>query len=715
MNGRDHLKNSAAGVITPAATESALPAQSSFSCVGLSKTEKRISATSEYQGTAGTAKPVLKVLHFDTETRSTVNLVKAGAHKYAKHFSTSVHCIAYAVDDGVVKLWTPDQPVPEPFVLAAQEIGWTCVAHNAIFDWLILQYILVPRHGFPVIPLERMRCSMAVVYTLGLPGELGAAVRALDLPEEFHKDPVGAFVMKQMAKPRKARKGEDVEAVHWHEDAGRQETLYERCRRDVLSERALHVQLRSRHLSKFEQQVWLLDQHINARGFCTDLDLARSCKAVAELVVEEIDTELGRVTNGAITSVGQTVKTLAYLHAAGVKIKNLQKETVAETLDNTVLPEPVRQVLELRLSGATAAVKKAAAFIEHTEDDGRLRGAYVYHASHTGRWSSRGVQVQNLKRFETDDVEPLIAAVHSRDLDRIRSVHPRPLELIGDLSRSMIVAAPDRVLLCIDFSAIESRVLAWLANEQWKLEAYRKFDRTGDPADEVYSILGARMTGTPIAAVTGKKHPARVQGKTGDLACGFQGWQAAIERFAPGQFSLEQRETIAKQWRDQHPRTVAFWKKLERTWWDAVATCSTIDCSPVTFVMKGSGLWMRILLPSGRYLFYAHPANSRANPAKPSIYYRKFKGNTWAIEDIYGGKLAENITQAVARDILAEAMVRLDAAGFEIVGHVHDEIVIELPAGEDRTQEVIEIMTQSPSWAPDLPIAAAAHSGLRFT
>jgi DNA polymerase bacteriophage-type len=664
-----------------------------------------------YQETAETA----KTLHFDIETRSTADLKKVGAYKYARHPSTEVHCVTYAVGDhGPVKLWLPGDAVPEPFV-SAQEARWICVAHNAIFDWLILQHILVPRHGFPAIPLEQMRCSSAVVKTVGLPGGLGLAAIALDLPEEFRKDKAGAFVMKQMAKPRKARKNEDPDELHWHEDAGRQERLYEYGRGDTASEREIWVQLRSRRLSEFEQRVWLLDQRINGRGFCVDLELARSCKAVAEAVVKEIDRDLARITNGAITSIGQVAKTVQWLQGAGVTIKNLQKETVEETLQNTLLPVPARQVLELRLSGAAAAVKKAAAFIDRTEDDGRLRGAFEYHGAHTGRWASRGVQVQNMKKFESDDIEILIAAVHSRDLDRIRDVHPRPLELLGNLSRSMIVAAPGKQLLFIDYSAIESRVLAWLAGEEWKLAAYRKFDITRASADEIYVILGSRMTGTPISSVTGKKHPLRVIGKTSDLACGYQGWAPAIERFAPNKWTEEERKRMAKQWRDQHPRTVAFWKQLERAMWDAVATCSTIDCFPVSFVMKGSGLWLRVRLPSGRYLFYAHPANSRANSAKPEINYRKFKGNAWVVESLYGGKLSENITQAIARDILAEALVRLDVASFSIIGHIHDEIILELPAGEDREQEVIEIMTQPPSWAPDLPIAANSTTGLRFT
>lgn len=671
---------------------------------------------STYTATAAVynAPQVEFTLHFDIETRSTVDLKRSGADKYSKHPDTRPLCMCYAVGDtGRIGLWLPGQPPPAIFVTAAADPQWVLSGHNVAFDRAIYENILVPRHGFPAIPREQFRCTAAIARSIGLPGALHGVAGALDLPEECQKDTEGGRVMLRLAKPRKPRIGEDPAGIFFEESPLLKERLFQYCRTDVNSEREAHKQLRHHRLSEFEQRLWHLDQRINDYGFCTDLELAQSCKAVAELVAQEVDAELARITGGVVTSVGQVARTLGWLGAAGVVLSNLNKLTVEQTLLRDDLPEPARQVLQLRQNGAGAAAKKAQSFIDRTDFDGRLRGSMIYCGAHTGRWSSLGgVQIHNLKRFEADNIPELIEAVHSRDLGRIKALHSRPLELLGNLNRSMIVAAPGKRLLGADLSSIESRCLAWEAGETWKVEAHRAADQPG--GTEVYVLLGSRMTGTPVAAVTGKKHPVRALGKVADLSCGYQGWEKAVERFAPGVYTEDERKNIAGQWRDQHPRTVAFWRQLQASMWDAVATNSNVECGPVTFEMKGSGMWLRVRLPSGRRLYYPHPTNSLADPTKPSIEYKVWVGNDWFPEQTYGGKLAENITQAIARDVLAECLLRIDAAGFKLLMHVHDEVVVEIDDGEDREQELLQIMRQSPAWAPDLPVNAAAWSGLRF-
>jgi DNA polymerase bacteriophage-type len=654
-------------------------------------------------------------LHFDLETRSERDLRKVGAHVYARHPSTGVHCLAYAVDNEPVALWLPGDPVPPVFLQAAQPgSDLILIAHNVEFDRLILEHILVPRYDFPAIPAERFRCSAAVTRMMALPPALKDVVVALDLPDEFRKDMAGARLMQQMAKPRKARKGEDPEQVHWHESVGQQEGLIDYNLQDVRAERAVWEALRGRRLSGKELEIWRLDQKINEAGFSVDRDLCCAALEIIKQFSRETQAELSDITEGAITAVSQVERTKVWLAGRGVTAESLTEESVKVLLERTDLPPDVRRVLELRQSGAQAAANKVGAFLNHSCDDGRARGAFIYYGARTGRWTSRGIQVHNLKRFECDNVADLIAAVHSRDIGRVRSVHPQPLELIGDLSRSTVIASADKYLLGADFSAIESRTLAWLSGEAWKLQAYRDYDAETDPKCkarlEPYSVLAARMLGLPEGSII-KESPERKTGKTADLACGYQGSEGAIERFAKGQFSLDERLDICRKWRAQHPATTSFWKRLQNACWDAIATRGEVDCGPVSF--RCTGAWLRLRLPSGRTLYYPFPQNRLKDPATPESFYANWRSG-WREETTYGGKLAENVTQAVARDVLAEAMLRLDAAGFKLIGHVHDEIFAEVPAGSDREKEFTQIMTAPPSWAAGLPIAAASWTGERF-
>jgi DNA polymerase bacteriophage-type len=524
----------------------------------------------------------------------------------------------------------------------------------------------------------------------------------------------GARLMKQMAKPRHPRKCEDPQLIYWHDSIGQQEGLIDYNLQDVRAERAVWEALRGRRLPGRELQIWQLDQSINRTGFHVDRQLCCDALEIIKQFARETALELAAVTKGAVTAVSQVDRLKTWLNSRGVGTVSVAEEHIKVLLECDDLPADVRRALELRQSGAQAAAAKVGAFLNHCCDDGRARGAFIYHGARTGRWTSRGIQVHNLKRFECVDVTSLIGAVHSRDISKVRAVHPQPLELIGDLSRSLIVAPPGSYFQGADFSAIESRTLAWLAGEDWKQQAYRDYDRETDPqrkaALEPYSVLAARMLGLPEGSVT-KESPQRKLGKTADLACGYQGSEGAIERFSRGQFTVEERFDICRKWRAQHPATVAFWKRLQRACWDAIASRSTVECDPVTF--RCSGAWLQLRLPSGRLLWFPFPQNRMKDVVTPQSVYGTWRGG-WREETTYGGKLAENVTQAVARDVLAEAMLRLGAAGFRIIGHVHDEIFAELPAGSDREKEFIEIMTEPPAWATGLPIAAASWTGDRF-
>jgi DNA polymerase bacteriophage-type len=372
-------------------------------------------------------------LHFDVETRSTVDLRKVGAHVYARHPDTAVHCLAFAIDDGPVEAWLPGDPVPLPFKLAVEpESDLVLVAHNVEFDRLILEHILVPRFGFPLLPADRFRCSAAVTRMMALPAVLADVVVALDLPDDFRKDVAGARLMKQMAKPRHPRKGEDPDQVHWHDSVGQQEGLLDYNLQDVRAERAVWEALRGRRLPGRELQVWQLDQKINRTGFLVDRTLCCDALEIIKQFARETALELAAVTKGAVTAISQVERLKTWLKSRGVETASVAEEQIKVLLECDDLPGDVRGALELRQSGAQAAAAKVGAFLNHSCDDGRARGAFIYYGARTGRWSSRGIQVHNLKRFEAEDVDRLIAAVHSRDIGRVAAVHLQPLDDRGD-------------------------------------------------------------------------------------------------------------------------------------------------------------------------------------------------------------------------------------------------------------------------------------------
>src|SRR5262245_8038886 len=355
-----------------------------------------------------------------------------------------------------------------------------------------------------MIPIERHRCTMAAALALGLPARLGAVADALDLANR--KDRGGERLMHQMSKPRRARKGEDLDQVHWFDDDDRLQRLYEYCRQDVEVERELYRRLPP--LSPTEQAIWELGNKINARGFCVDRGFAQAARKIAEAAAPEIEQEITELTAAEITSINQIAKLQAWLQQHGCIMETLDRQAIEKKLLDPELVPAVRRVLELRLGGAQAAVKKIDALLARAGDDDRIRGAFRYHGAGTGRWAGEGVQPHNLKRPVVDDLNTAVAAVATGDYQHVRSLYPRPLSVVGDCSRAMIRAAPGKVLIGADFSSIESGVLAWVAGERWKLDAYRRYDATRDPRHEPYCETACRIFRVPSGSYT-KDSPER--------------------------------------------------------------------------------------------------------------------------------------------------------------------------------------------------------------
>jgi DNA polymerase len=551
---------------------------------------------------------ITHVLHRDFESRALVKLEDVGTWRYAADPRTEILCCAYAVDDEPVKLWTPDDPVPPEFIEAAQNPEWLVCAHNAQFEIALEHFILTRRHGFPKFRLSQQRCTMAMALAYSLPPKLELVAEALELVHR--KDRAGQRLMLQLAKPRRPRKDEDPQALLWFDDEERRQRLYKYAKQDVEVERELCQVLRA--LSPEELVVWQFDLRVNARGFYVDRKLAEAARAVAQAAGPELDAELTYITNGAVTGVNQLAKLKTWLTSQGCVVTTLDKDDVVELLDKEDLSAPVRRALELRQSGAHAAAKKITALLARCSDDGRIRGAFRYHGASTGRWSGNGVQPQNLKHPAVEDIDAAIAAVSTGDYAHVRSLYPQPLRVIGDLSRSLICAAPGRRLIGADLSSIESRILAWLANETWKLDCYRRFDATHDPRDEPYCITACKIFRVPDGTYTAES-PERKVGKTCDLAFGYQGGLNAWRKFEPDRFTDAEVEQFKLDWRAAHPSIKRFWYDIDRATWEAVRNRGQIiQCG--WLLLKCTGMFLFIKLPSGRLSVSAH--RDRRSPTR---------------------------------------------------------------------------------------------------
>ena len=653
------------------------------------------------------------VLHRDYETRSQAILKVVGASRYAADPSTEILCACYAVDEGPVKLWRPGDPVPSEFVVAAQNPNWIVAAFNDTFETAIEKSIMSVRYGWPVVPIERHRCTQAMCLALGLPARLSAAADALELGHR--KDAAGERLMHQTSKPRRAHKDENPDGVYWFEDAERLDRLFAYCAQDVQVERELFNRLPQ--LSPTEQAIWQLSHQINVRGFHIDRAFAEAARKIAQAAAPEIDAEIAELTAGDVTTINQVGKLTEWLCDHGCTLQKLDKKAIQRQLEkgDDELSAPVRRVLELRLGGAQAATKKIKALLSRAGTDDRVRDAFRFCGASTGRWSGEGFQPQNLKRPVVDDLDAAIAAVATGDYQHVRSLYPRPLAVVGDCTRAMVCAAPGHVLIGADFSSIESRVLAWVAGENWKLDGYRRSDATHDPKDEPYCITACKIFNKPNGTYT-KDDPERSVGKIADLALGYAGGKGAWRKFEPDR-SEDEIEAFIRGWRQAHPNIQQLWHRLDKAAWTAVQERGrVVRCGVIRF--RCDGAFLQLTLPSGRKLSYPQPRIIGDEHEQHVVFADNAAGQFQDCrhgQGAYGGTWTENVVSGIARDLLADAMLRIEAAGYPIVLHVHDEIVAEVPIGFGSLDEFTQLMIRKPAWALDLPIAAKAWTGKRYT
>ena len=637
------------------------------------------------------------ILHRDFETRSSARLDLCGAWRYAADPTTEILCVGYAVDAGAVQIWTPGQPIPEEFIEAERNPNWLVVAHNNQFESAIEEHLLQPRFGWPLVPLERNRCTLAMALAAALPGALENAALAVGLP--YQKDREGRRLMMRMSR----LSGEGQEA-----DAEQLQRLYQKCRRDVELERALFDRLPP--LSEDEQRLWTLDGRINARGFHVDRVLAEAARELAKQEQDAINNAVSMLTSGAITTANQVGRIQAFVNERGHALANLNKRSVSAVLANNPASE-VKKLLELRRDGSRASVHKINSLLAGVDADDRLRGTLRFHGAATGRWSGSRFQPQNLKKPESKQhIEAAIDAIIAGDDAQLRKLGA-PLTLIGDVSRAMICAAPGHALIGGDFSAIESRVLAWIAGEERKLATYRRFDASGDPGLEPYCVTAAHVLKRPV---TPDDEAGRQTGKTCDLAFGYGGGLGAWRKFdSSNSHSDDEVERFKGEWRAAHKETVNFWRALETAMRRAMRTGQPIKLRSLICTFENCALYLT--LPSGRRLTYPH---ARLVPGKfdgtTQIMFKDNARGGWNDSRGWHGTFTENVVQAISRDLLAAGMQRLEAAGYPVVLHVHDEIVCEVPATADDRDKFLALLTELPDWAAGLPLAAKVWRGQRY-
>lgn len=675
----------------------------------------------------------------DFETRSTLDLKKVGLDNYARHPSTDAWCLSYRLaKEQPLRRWLMGQPAPAD-LMAHVSAGGLVSGWNVGFEWAIWNCIMVARYGWVPLPIEQCVDTMARSYAMALPGALENAAPAAGLSET--KDAAGHRLMLQMCKPRNVTPPPTPDGaitVEWWDDPDRLERLGRYCDQDVVTEGAMDDRLLP--LPPPEQALWLLDHKINQRGIYVDRTAVAAAIAVVESEQKRLNDEMRRITNNAVATCTATGQLGDWIRYRGVDMPGVAKADVLDALKGE-MPDDVRAALRLRQEAAKTSTAKLKKMVESASEDGRLRGMFQYHGAATGRWAARKVQLHNLPRpkIKQPAIEqaidvltgPLTTTHKARMLEVLFG---EPLDTISSCLRGMLTAAPGKHLVAVDFANVEGRVLAWLAGEEWKLQAFRDFDAGIGP--DLYLVAASTLYRKPVEAFT-KASPERQPGKTCELAFGFQGGVGAwrkMESAAPDMpiFSDDEINEFKDAWRGKHPATVQYWYDLEDAARSAVRNPGQVFTAgakgrEVKYKVAGSFLWCK--LPSGRNLCYPYPVlKEKETPwgeMKEQVHYKTVDSltNKWVEASLYGGEQSNNVTQATARDLLAAAMVRVESVQtifgvprYPIVLHVHDEIVVETSDGAPLQElaEIESLMKTLPAWAAGLPIATEGWRGKRY-
>ncbi|WDL96906.1 DNA polymerase [Alicyclobacillus sp. ALC3] len=645
----------------------------------------------------------MRHLSIDIETFSSVDIRKAGLYKYAQSPDFEVLLFAYSVDGQAVQIvdLAQGETLPVQIVTALADPNVIKHAYNAPFEWYCL-------NRFWFTPIEQWRDTMLHGLYCGYTAGLAATAVALGLPEDKRKMGIGSALIRTFCVPCKptSKNGNRKRTLPHHEPE-KWQLFKDYCRQDVAVEMEIERRLSMFPVPDQEQRLWELDVQINANGVAVDTELVEGALGINDIVTKELTDEAVRLSGlDNPKSVQQLTKWLET--ELGEEVANLRKDTVSD-LVTSLDDGAAKRMLEIRQELSKTSVKKYTAMQESVCADGRVRGLLQFYGARTGRWSGRLVQVQNLPRNYLETLSHARELVKSRKLDALRFVYGNVPDTLSQLIRTAFVPAPGHVFLVADFSAIEARVIAWLAGEQWRMDVFATHGK-------IYEASASQMFGVPIERITkgNSEYSLRQKGKVAELALGYQGAAGALIAMGALNMGLTEDELpdIVHRWRSSNKRIVDLWYSLENAAIDVMHTGQPAGVKNLILARESHHStgqdFLTITLPSGRELFYPRPFLAVNDKGREALHYYGVNQTTkkWEAVPTYGGKLVENVVQSIARDCLAESLMRLAAAGYKTTFHVHDEVIVEVPTENADLDAVTSLMGQPIAWAPGLPLRA---------
>ena len=641
----------------------------------------------------------------DIESRSGADISKTGSYRYMQDPEFRILLFGYKIDDGPAQVIDlTKEEMPQKIITILQNPQYQKHAYNAAFEWYALN-----RAGFRT-PIEQWQDTMIHALYCGYAAGLANTGEAMGLAEDKKKLMTGKALIRYFCTPQKQTKTFKKKYHDPEDDPDKWELFKEYNVQDVIAENAIWQQLSLFPMPESEWQLWRLDIKMNALGVRVDTQLIDGALAINQQSEDELLREQKDLTG--LSNPNSTSQLLPWLSDHGCPLENLQKLTVEETLQGDLDPD-VRRVLQLRQLLGKTSIKKYEAMNATRGEGDRIRGiSQFYGANRTGRYAGRLVQMQNLPRNYLSTLDSARNMVRASNYEGLKMIYGNVPDTLSQLIRTAFIPSEGRHLVVADFSAIEARMIAWLAAEQWVTDVFAK---DGD----IYCETASAMFGVPVEK-HGVNGDLRQKGKIATLALGYQGSTNAMIAMGALRMGIPEDDLpdIVEKWRSTHPKTVGLWYQLENAAVNCVGTGADqavpIACGvdALTFRMESDLVYgssfLTIQLPTGRKLFYPKPFLKENAFGKMAVHYYGVNQTTgkWGQQSTYGGKLTENIVQAIARDCLCEVLRRIDARGWDVVFHVHDEVIVDAPM-DVHTEDLCALMDAPIDWAPGLLLKGA--------
>lgn len=650
----------------------------------------------------------MKHLSIDIETRSSVDIGKAGLYKYAQSPDFRILLFAFQEDENPVEVvdLAQGEEIPEHAVRMLADPDVTKHAYNAAFEWYCLN-----RAGYQT-PLEQWRCTMAHGLYCGYTAGLDATGKAIGLPQDKQKLAAGKALIRYFCVPCRPTKtnGNRTWNQPWHAKE-KWELFKEYNRQDVVTERAILNRLEQFPMPEAEQKQWQMDVLMNAFGVRVDTELIEGALYIDAVSTQELTEEAVRITGLGNPNSGAQLVPWLNTQCGRERFQDIQKATVADALDHREdYPEDVQRMLEIRQQLGKTSIKKYVAMDTAKGEGDRVRGLTQYYgANRTGRWAGRMVQMQNLPRNYLKTLDYARDLVKDKNYAGLKLLYGNVPDTLSQLIRTAFIPSEGNKFVVSDFSAIEARVIAWLAGEQWVNEVFATHGK-------IYEATAAQMFGVPVERIAkgNPEYSLRQKGKVATLALGYQGGTSALIAMGALNMGLTEDELpdIVSRWRQANPRIRDLWYAVENAALAAMETARPQAIRGLIFALEGDLLYgqsfLTVRLPSGRKLYYPKPFLKENQFGKQALHYYTVGQQTrkWEVASTYGGKMTENIVQAIARDCLAVTLERIYDRGLQTVFHVHDEVIIDAPM-ETTVEEICDLMAEPIPWAPGLILKGA--------